>query len=243
MESAFDARALWKMRWIVLVAFVSTLVAAAAFTYGQAPVYRASASFVVSPNGDYEDMRSLVDVVDALSRRREIAGTYSQVATSRLIKQQATTGLGLAEANAEALAVSSRLVADTNVLEITVEGGDPDLVRRFADAVGARTAAYVGELYEAYELKPLDTAPLPASPVKPNKPLNLAVGALLGLGLGAGLAFTGYWLETALRSPVRDRVPVGALTTNPGTTAGTVKLPGELVPDQQGLVGHDRAPY
>jgi diguanylate cyclase (GGDEF)-like protein len=183
-------------RWrIALAAFLSTFVTTIMLTFTQTPVYEASTTYIVTPAGVYEDVRSLVDGLDTLSRRTEIASTYAKVAASRLIKQQAADALFLSKSQVGDLAVSGRLVAGTNVIEITVEGSDPGLVELFANMVGVKTASYVLELYDTIGLRPLDSATMPRSPVSPRKGLNLALGVVCGLALGAGLAFFAEYLQ------------------------------------------------
>jgi diguanylate cyclase (GGDEF)-like protein len=81
------------------------------------------------------------------------------------------------------------------VLEITAQAHDPVLARDFTTALGAKTVAYTHDLYESYKLESLDQANLPDTPVKPNKPLNLVLGAVMGLVLGMGLAFLSAYLQ------------------------------------------------
>jgi diguanylate cyclase (GGDEF)-like protein len=200
MELKSYLRVLLKKWWIVLPAFLITFTATIVFTFTQAPTYKAAATFVVAPTGSFEDMKSFASGLDILSRRDEIASTYAEVAASRLIRREAADELNLSEDQRERLSVDSQLLAGTNVIEITVEGSDPVLVRDFANVVGARTVAYAQELYEAYDLRPLDQVTLRASPVKPNKVLNLALGAILGLVLGGGLAFLSEYLQAPLES-------------------------------------------
>jgi diguanylate cyclase (GGDEF)-like protein len=98
------------------------------------------------------------------------------------------------------------------VIEIIAEGDDPDLVRDFATMVSAKMVVYVQELYETYDLKPLDEATRPSSPVKPNKTLNLALGAILGLALGGGLAF----LSEYLQAPLEETMNLGIFDNETG---------------------------
>lgn len=200
MELKIYLRVLLRKWWIVLPAFLITFTATIVLTFTQTPTYQAAATFVVAPTGSFEDVRSFASGLDILSRRSEIATTYAEVATSRLIKREAADELSLSQDQRKSLSVDSQLLAGTNVLKITVEGSDPVLVRDFANTVGAKTMAYVQELYETYDLSPLDQATLPASPVKPNKKLNLVLGAVLGLALGGGLAFLSEYLQAPLEN-------------------------------------------
>jgi diguanylate cyclase (GGDEF)-like protein len=202
MELKIYLRILLRKWWIVIPALLITFTSTMAFTFTQVPTYRATATFVVALTGSFEETWSFVDGLDTLSRQAEIANTYGKVATSRLIKQNAADALALPHNQREDLSVYSQLLQGTNVLEITVEGNDPALARDFANVVGDKTRAYVQELYETYDMRPLDQATLPASPIKPNKVLNLALGAILGLALGAGLAFLSEYLQAPLESMV-----------------------------------------
>ncbi len=189
-----------KKWWIVLPTFLVTLIVTTVLTFTQAPVYQAVATFVVRPNASFEDVRSTVSGLEVLSWRPEIATTYAEVANSGLIKNRAALSLGLSSEQRESLSVDSQVLAGTNVLRITVFGSDPAVVRDFASAVGDETVAYVQALYEMYELTPLDRATLPTSPVKPNKGLNLALGAVLGLVLAMGLTVLAQYLQAPLES-------------------------------------------
>jgi diguanylate cyclase (GGDEF)-like protein len=200
MELKIYLRILLRKWWIVLPAFLITFTATIVLTFTQAPTYRVTTTFVVTPNSSFEDVQSFASGLDMISRRDEIASTYAQVAASRLIKQAAADELNLSQDQRKRLSVESQVLAGTNVLKIAVEGSDPVVVRDFANMVGAKIIAYVRELYEVHDLRPLDQATLPASPVKPDKKVNLALGAILGLALGGGLAFLSEYLQAPLES-------------------------------------------
>lgn len=200
MELKIYLRILLRKWWIVVPAFLITLTSTVVFTFTQAPTYRAIATFVVAPTASFEDIWGFVDGLDTLSRRAEIANTYAEVAVSHLIKQRAADTLSLSADQWKDLSVESKLLTGTNVIEITVEGSGPALVRDFTNAVGDETIAYARELYETYDMSPLDRATLPVSPVKPDKKVNLTLGAVLGLALGTGLAFLAEYLHAPSES-------------------------------------------
>lgn len=222
MELRIYLRILRRKWWIVLPAFLSVFVATIAFTSAQAPIYRATATFIVAPKKlSFEDTRSFMTGLDTLSRNLEIAGTYVEVSRSRMIKREASTALNLSAEERGSLSVDSRLLAGTTVIEITVEGNDPTLAQSFALMVGDKTTTYMQELYEAYDVKPLDLPSLPRSPAKPRKTLNVALGAIVGLALGVGLAFFAEYLqvptatEAAPRKVAAEPEPVSTVETTP----------------------------
>ena len=212
MELRAYLRTLIGKWWIVLPAFLITFTSTTVFTFTQVPVYQAIATFVVTPNTSFEDVRSYLSGLEVLSRRSEISTTYAEVGNSHHIKNLAADELDVSPAQKRSLSVDSQLQAGTNILEITVTGNDPILVRDFTNAVGTQIIAYVQELYEMHELKPLDQATLPTSPIKPNKGLNLALGGILGLILGTGLAF----LSEYLRAPMENITGFGILDAESG---------------------------
>jgi len=153
------------------------------------------------------DDGELASALDILSRRTEIVTTYSEIAQSRLIKNQAAGELMLSSTQRRHYSVSSRVLAGTNLVEITVRGPDPVLAKDLANRVGEKTSAYVGELYSTYDLTPLDEAAAPSQPAQPNLPLNLALGSAAGLILGLGAALLSVYLSdssTQTTAPMSD---------------------------------------
>lgn len=211
---------LWGKRWVVLAAFLSTIITTSVFTYLQTPVYEATSTFIIAPTGISGDAESMVDVLDAMSRRAEIAGTYAKVASSRIIQQQVAEELGLSPSQWEGLTVASRVLPDTNVLEITVRGSDGQLVQLFADAAGVKVAAYAQDLYEAYGLRLLDQADLSVSPGRNDRLLTLALGAIVGLALGVGMGFVTHYLEPYVPSLTDRALP----STQAGSASDDLRM-------------------
>lgn len=212
MELKTYIRILMRKWWIVIPAFLITFASTMAFTFAQAPTYRATATFVMSPSGVQGDVGSFVNYLDIMSRRPEIANTYTEIAMSDQVRHVVVAAIGLSPAQNDSIAVESKQRAGTNIIEITAEGSDPVLIADFANRLGSATIAYVEKLYEAYQLSSLDPAIPPTAPLKPNKPLNLAVGATLGLVLGVALAF----LSEYVQAPLEGILNVGILDEDTG---------------------------
>jgi len=200
MEMKTYLRVLVRKWWIVVPAFLITFVSTMVFTFAQAPTYQATATFIVAPSGSAGDVRTFVSYLDTLSRQVEIANTYTQLAISRQVRDEVVEALGLSTLQNKSLAVESKMRAGTNVMDIRVEGNDPVLVADFANKIGEHTVGFSAELYEAYQLIPLDPALPPQIPISPNTKLNLALGAVLGLALGGGLAFLSDYMQAPLGS-------------------------------------------
>lgn len=189
--------------WIILPAFALTLALTFLFTRNQPRIYETSTTMVMRPQTSFvQDERELVRLVDLLSQRVEINTTYAEVAESRLVKNLAIERLDLSSQERKNLFVRSKVIPGTNILQITVGGTNPLVLQEFADAVRAETRTYISRLYDVFELEPLDDARVPSEPIRPNVPLNLAVGALLGLTLGMTLAFLAEYFLMEPKLPV-----------------------------------------
>src|SRR5690349_6666402 len=183
---------LQKRWWVVLALVIVTLIATTYFTLRTEPVYQAKATYIVRISAFAEE-RNVISALNTLTSRTEIAATYAGVANSELIQNQAATALGISQDND--LSVRSQMKSGTNILEVTVEGNDPALVRDYTNAIGAKTIRFVEGLYETYRLELLDEASLPKSPIKPNLMQNLMLGGILGLFLGIGLVIFMEYLK------------------------------------------------
>lgn len=212
MELRAYLRTLTRKWWIILITFVVTYAATLALTFTQTPVYQSRATFIMKLSPAFRSDKNSASSLDILSRQPSIAATYTTLASSRMIRSQVVDALGVPAQQRRGLEVTSSVIPDTNVLAIVVRAPDPVLARDFTNAVGAATVEYVRGLYEVYELEPLDQADLPGAPILPNKPLNLTLGALVGLGLGVGVAF----LVAYLQAPAENLSNVGVLDDETG---------------------------
>ena len=196
MEVKLYLRMLTKRWWLIVLAFFFTLIPTVILVNRQPWVYEANTSYVIRPRDDFDVPEDeIVDAVGTLSRQPEISTTFAEIADSRLIKQRAIDRLQLSDNERRGLSVNGRVIAGTNVVEITVAGPDPGIVRDVANAAGEETAAYVNALYKVFELQTLDSARFPNNPAGPNKLLTIALGAGFGLLLGVALVFLLEYLQ------------------------------------------------
>jgi diguanylate cyclase (GGDEF)-like protein len=212
MELRAYLRTLTRKWWIILITFVVTYAATLALTFTQTPVYQSRATFIMKLSPAFRSDKDSASSLDILSRQPSIAATYTTLASSRMIRGQVADALNVPGEQRRLLTVTSSVIPDTNVLAIMVQAPDPVLARDFTNAVGAATVEYVRGLYEVYELEPLDRAGLSDAPILPNKPLNLLLGAVVGLGLGVGVAF----LAAYLQAPAENLSNVGVLDDETG---------------------------
>jgi capsular polysaccharide biosynthesis protein len=134
--------------------------------------------------------------------------THSGPATTPLVLLTVIDTLKL-EVTAAELAENITVSApfDTSIIDVAVTDADPRLAADIANAVSQSLADTVQDIEQpndvtgapAVKLTRVQVASVPSVPVSPNIPLNIALGALVGLTLGVGLAL--------LRETIGTRIP------------------------------------
>jgi len=201
MEFKAYLKLIFKRWWAVLLVFVVVVSATWFWTSRQEHVYESKATFVLRPRSSTTaPEEDFVKALEMVSRRVEINTTFAEVATSRLIQNRALEQMQLRSGEDQEFSVKAGVVGGTNILTITVEGSEPLAAQEYCTLIGAETLNYVSELYDVFELQPLDPASLSKRPVRPNLTLNLLIGSVLGLTLGIGLAL----LVEFIRSPYEE---------------------------------------
>jgi capsular polysaccharide biosynthesis protein len=186
--------------WLALPAFLVTTGLTLLIVLSQPPVYESRATFVVAPQSLNPD--DAVNAFDTLIRGAQITSTYATIARSDLILARAEDRLAGSTPSSD-ITVGAEVETGTNVLEISVQGPDPDSAHGFAVAVAAETVDYVNDMSNAYALEPLDSPQVPRLPVGPQKELTIVLGGLFGLVLGGALALFAEYLNPSER--VEDR--------------------------------------
>ncbi len=208
-------------RWIlVAVMFILSVSAAGATSYLLTPQYEATTRLFVSTpastDGNTQYQSNLFSQERALS--------YAEIIRGKRVAQMVIDDLDLPIA-AEQLSsrVSAEVVPETVLLDATVTDASPAQAQILANAVGAAFITLVKDLETpdgaasaTVTVTVVESADQPTSAVSPNVPLNVGLGALVGLLLGFGLAI----LRAALDNTVKNANDVADATSAP--TIGTV---------------------
>jgi len=199
MEINLFLRTLQRGWWLIVFMMLAAVNISLLVSYLTPPVYETSSRFVVSPNADvYNNTWDIVDSLDTLDRR-SIINTYKE-----LLASPSVYGKGLVLQNIDPVILENDynifvvVVPDTNILKLTVEGPDPDMVVTVANAVGVEALDYVNSLYPVYNFSVLDVPELPTTPIRPEPAKNAGLALLVGLILGVGLAFSREQMQFVL---------------------------------------------
>ncbi|MFE5407264.1 polysaccharide biosynthesis tyrosine autokinase [Microbacterium sp. NPDC056569] len=214
-----------RKNWVIIV--VATLVGigvAAAWSLTRTPQYEAQSTVFVST----QTGANIQEIQQGSNFTQSRVQTYTNLVSTPIVMNPVIAELGLGTtANELAATVEASAALNTTLITITVTGPDPVQAADVANALGASLKSVVERLEtpNGTETSPVriervkDALP-PLTPSSPNVPLNLALGALVGLAIGIGVAVLRAVLDTRIRTPrdveqVTDRPLIGAIAFDP----------------------------
>lgn len=216
-----DNLAALRAHWVSIVAVaMATVLAAAGISAVLPRTYTASASvFLTVPSGT------------AGERGTEGSGyldsevkSFAQVVTKPVVLDPVIAQLSLpTDASRLAEQVGVNVPAGTAIIEISVDGADPELTTRITEAIGSQLIAAVDELAprgtdgSTTVKATIIAAPVvPTVPTSPRVAVNLALGGLLGVVLGLVQAVVRRRLDATIieqsdLAEVTDRSVIGVI--------------------------------
>ena len=195
--------------WVLIVLLTLAAVGvASAVSIVQTPKYSATAKVFVSTQGG----GTTSELQQGASFTVQRVKTYSDLVNTPIVLKSVIDELNLKTPVDElSKQITASAPLDTSLLDITVTEDDPQLAADIANAVSQSLTGVVATIEtpeaSANEAKPVSPVKLtvaqqalaPDSPVSPRVPLNIALGALVGLALGVGIAVLKETLETRIR--------------------------------------------
>jgi capsular exopolysaccharide synthesis family protein len=214
-----------RKNWLVIV--VTTLVGiavAAGFSLTRTPQFEATSGVFVSTEGG----STITELQQGSNFTQARIATYVELVEEPFVLNPVINQLNL-PLSADGLAgrVTASAALDSTIVQITVSDADPVQAAVIANALGASLATAVenletrdGQDISPVKLTRVRDAQAPNAPVSPNVPLNLALGALVGLALGVGVAVLRAVLDNKVRNPrdvegLTDRPLIGAIPFDP----------------------------
>ncbi|MDR3575821.1 MAG: diguanylate cyclase [Anaerolineaceae bacterium] len=200
MEIRYYLRTLGRGWWLILITMLIALEIAVAVDYLATPIYRASASFAISPNITL--MSSSSDVLNSLDTldKRSIVDTYAEFLNSDRIFSETLSSLNIPAGSLANYTRTTVVITDSNILDLTVEGTDPNTAALLANSVGEHAITSIKQLYSAYDISLLDPAVPSKTPIRPVPLRDAGLALALGLVIGCGLAILRVQIQSSLDS-------------------------------------------
>ncbi len=186
MEIKMYLRMLQRGWWLVVLCPLVTMAVALTFDYMSKPTYASTARYVVSPDAAIgaSDVLDSINILD----KRSIVTTYAAVLNSDTIFTQSIVDLKLDPVQVEGYLRSAIVLPETNVLEVTVEGSDPQLTMIVANSIGKQAISYIDGLNQGFNIRVLDPAQMSTTPISPDPVRDVSLAIVFGVVLGVSLA-------------------------------------------------------
>jgi non-specific protein-tyrosine kinase len=181
-------------------------LAAIALTAATTRTYEAQVQVFVSLREGSSGAATNAYQGDLFSQQR--VKSYARIADAPVVTRAVIARLGL-DATPEQMAakITASVPNQTVLVDIAATDTSPQRAREIADAAATQFARVVGDLERpaAGQRSPVTVtvvrpASLPTAPVSPRTTVNIAIGLLLGLATGLGVAILRDTLDTTVKS-------------------------------------------
>jgi capsular polysaccharide biosynthesis protein len=213
MQLSDYAHVLRRWWWVILLVVFVTVGSGYAFSKIPQPLYRSEATYLVIPSRNDNGLSIVLQ--DSMNSYRELA-----LAPEQLEKISAALKL---DRSADWLLnkhVAIQPLPDDRKMIVQVNYPDADVAPRLANAIGENMIGLVASLpiegTDRISITKLQSARPPVQSWPPRASVTVPVGSLLGLMLGALVAFGLEALDNSLKTPADVERFVGL------TTLGTI---------------------
>lgn len=204
MEETIDLKEYFqiikKKSWIIaLITSVAVIISAIISFFVLSPVYETNTTIIV--NSDKAPGTQVV-TGDQINVSEKLAVTYGEMIKSRSVINEVNKKLGLKndyQETADKITVSP--VKDTQIISISVQDINPQRAQDIANTIPTVFTKEVKRITKANNVKVIDKATLPKDPVKPNKTMNIAIAAVLGIMISLFVIFLLEYMDNKIKSP------------------------------------------
>lgn len=196
--------------WVVLLGVVICGSTTYIVTKLLRPVYQASTSIVLS-------VGTSQSTYDNTTASLEILPTYTQLVTSHSVLDPVVAqhpGMTVKQLSGM---VTVKPQSSTQIIEVDVENGDPQLAAQLANEIAQSFAQFSNTRLGGIAQIQILPAQVPPDPVRPQPTQDSLIGALVGLGLAIALIVIFEWMDDRLIGPeeVNRLLGIDALTIIP----------------------------
>lgn len=180
LELLFALRS--KLTIILATAFICAAVAGVYSFFIAQPVYQSTSKLYIQAQESSSVSLSELQVGSTL------AHDCVEMIQSQSIAENVIENMGLeTETKVLQRSLSVTNPDNTRIINITIEGNDPQEVTRIANEFASVSQARISEIMKTDKPQIWEKATVPEKPIKPSKSKNVMIGFLLG-GLIAGMA-------------------------------------------------------
>ncbi|MEG0180330.1 MAG: Wzz/FepE/Etk N-terminal domain-containing protein [Romboutsia sp.] len=204
MEETIDLReyfAIIKKRfWIIaIITGVAIVLSAIVSFFVLKPVYQSNTTLIVNTDkiGDTQTVTG-----DQINVTQKLAVTYGEIIKSRTVLESVINNLNLEMTYGELSGkITVSPVKDTQIINISVQDTNANKARNIANEIPKVFTKEAKRITKANSVEVIDKAIVPTNPIKPNKMMNVAIAAVLGLMIGLFVVFIMEYLDNKIKTP------------------------------------------
>lgn len=226
------AMLLKKWPFIIITAFIFTVVFYVYSSVYVTEIYSAEATMIVNKSQYQASEQNQMSYSDILLTQK-LVKSYVLIMTSdtnmELVKKEIGTDLSIGQLRSY---IKVAGIGETEVLKISVENKDPILAQAIANALVKVSPATIIRVIKAGSAEVIDTAKVPAKPVKPVVWQYAAIGMLLGLMISLALIFLRDFFDNTFKTEddVRNVLDLPVITSLPELVKGSATIVTEETP-------------
>lgn len=183
---------------IISITIVAVSIAIVLSFYVLTPIYQANTQILVNQKSNGEEEYSWSQIETDL----QLINTYKYIIKTPVILDEVIEELKL-DTTPEQLTgqITLSSESDSKVLNIEVQDPDPEQAANIANVTAEVFKEEIPSLMNVDNINILSAAKVSEnpSPIKPNKASNIAIGAVIGMMIGIGLAFLLEILDTTIK--------------------------------------------
>ena len=203
MEETIDLReyfAIIKKRfWIIAIITVVAMVVSGVISFFMlSPVYESKSTLIVNTEKNEETQ---MITGDQFSVSQKLAVTYGEIIKSRAVLESVISNLKLDSEYEDLVGqITVSPVKDTQIISISVQDTNPKKARDIANEIPKVFEKEVKRITKANDIQVIDKAILPQGAIKPNKMMNVAIAAVLGMMIGLFIVFLLEYLDNKIKT-------------------------------------------
>ena len=189
-----------KKRWkiIALTTVLATLVSGIFSFFVISPTYEASTKVFIGKEESSMESYNYNDI----TMYQKLLKTYSElIKTKDLINRAITNSKYELKVEEVLNDVSVTTVADTQMIQIAYRSTSPNIAKNMLENITNEFIATAQELVPNGNVRILESVELPKNPVAPNKKMNIAIAAVLGVMASVFVIFLMEALNTSIKEP------------------------------------------
>lgn len=187
--------------WIIILTTVVFMASAGLITSCFiTPVYEANTTMIVDINQSPEEISTVTG--EQLTSSQKLTVIYGEIIKSRAVLSGVAKALNLDISGNEIRdKVTITQIKDTQMMNISVLDKDPKQAKDIANTIPVIFKEEAKRIVKANDVKVIDKALEPITPIKPNSPIVISMSGIIGFITGIGIILGMEYISSKVRSP------------------------------------------